>query len=279
MRQPASVDVGISLLERRGPLLSPPMELVEIEIVADRTAQSRCDSGFLRVSRLELRNVYADGSRSAPYPCDVVSRPGSDAVVAVLYDRGSNGGIRVLLREAPRAPIYLRRHKRFVHPDPRVYASIVEVVAGIVEEGDGPGAEGRKRRAAQEALEEAGCGIPADDFREIGGETFASPGTSDEKVYYCAGATDLGAARDAPGDGSVMEEAGRLVVMDLAAAIEACRSGSIPDMKTEVALLRLADHLGWIPQLGLFADELTPELARRYRRLGVSPTGDAGTQA
>jgi hypothetical protein len=42
-------------------------------------------------------------------------------------------------------------------------------------------------------------------------------------------------------------------------------------MKTEVALLRLADHLGWLPQLGLFAHELPPELARRYRRLGVAP--------
>jgi ADP-ribose pyrophosphatase len=253
------------------------VELVEIEIVEDRTAQSRCDSGFLRVSRLEVRNVYADGSRSAPYPCDIVSRPGSDAVVAVLYEQRAHREVRVLLREAPRAPIYLRRHKRFVHPDPRVYLSIVEVVAGVVEEGDGPGTAGRQRRASLEALEEAGCRIPPERFREIGCETFASPGTSDEKVYYCAAETDLGAARDAPGDGSVMEEAGHLVVMDLAAAIEACRRGAIPDMKTEVALLRLADHLGWLPQLGLFAHELPPELERRYRRLGVAPAGDSPT--
>ena len=250
------------------------MELIEIEIVADRTAWSRCDRGFLRVSRLELRNVYADGSRSAPYPCDVVSRPGSDAVVAVLYERKAHGAVRVLLREAPRAPVYLRRHKRFVHPDPRVYLSIAEVVAGVVEEGDGPGTAGRQLRASREAAEEAGCRIPPERFREIGGETFASPGTSDEKVYYCAGETELGSARDAPGDGSVMEEAGHLVVMDLAAAIEACRSGAIPDMKSEVALLRLADHLGWLPQLGMFAHELPPELERRYRRLGVAPAGD-----
>jgi hypothetical protein len=45
-------------------------------------------------------------------------------------------------------------------------------------------------------------------------------------------------------------------------------------MKSEVALLRLADHLGWLPQLGLFAHELPPELRRRYRRLGVAPAGD-----
>jgi ADP-ribose pyrophosphatase len=247
------------------------VELVDIEVVADRTAQSRCDSGFLRVSRLDVRNLYADGSRSAPYPCDIVSRPGSDAVVAVLYEHDAQRSVRVLLREAPRAPVYLRRHKRFVHPDPRVYLSITEVVAGIVEERDGPGTAGRQRRAAQEALEEAGCRVPAARFGEIGGETFASPGTSDEKIYFCAAEADLGAARDAPGDGSVMEEAGRLVVLDLAAAIEACRSGAIPDMKSEVALLRLADHLGWLPQLGMFVHELPAELQHRYRRLGVAP--------
>ena len=143
------------------------MELIGIEIVADRTAGSRCDSGFLRVARLELRNVYADGSRSAPYPCDIVSRPGSDAVVAVLFERSAHGGVRVLLREAPRAPVYLRRHKRFVHPDPREYLSIAEVVAGIVEEGDGAGTAGRQRRAALEAEEEAGCRVPPERFREI----------------------------------------------------------------------------------------------------------------
>ncbi len=248
------------------------MELVEIEIVTDRTAQSRCDTGFLRVSRLDVRNRYADGSHSAPYPCDIVSRPGSDAVVAVLYERGERGVLRVLLREAPRVPVYLRRHKRFVHPDPREYLSITEVVAGIVEPDDGSGAAGRQLRASREAHEEAGCEIPAERFCEIGGETFASPGTSDEKIYFCASEADLGAARDAPGDGSVMEEAGRLVVLELDAAIEACRSGAIPDMKSEVALLRLADHLGWLPQLGMFAHELPPELARRYRRLGVAPS-------
>ena len=41
-------------------------------------------------------------------------------------------------------------------------------------------------------------------------------------------------------------------------------------MKTEIALLRLADHLGYVPQLGCFADELPPELRARYRTLGVA---------
>ena len=246
------------------------MKLVGIEIVEDRTAESRCDEGFLKLRRLRLRNVYEDRC-SDVYPCDVVSRPGSDAVVAVLYERGADGRVHVWLRESLRAPIYLRRWKRFHHPDAREYLTIAEVVAGLVEPGDGEGEAGMKERAAIEAREEAGFAVAADAFVVIGGETFASPGTSDEKVYYCAGPV-RSAERAAPrGDGSVMEEHGRLVRYELVEALEACRRGAIPDMKTELALMRLCDHLGFLPQLGCFASELPEPLRARYARLGVAP--------
>ena len=132
------------------------MRLRSIEIVEDRTAHGRCDEGFITVSRLVLQNVYEDGSTSEPYPCDIASRPGSDAVVAILYELGADGDVRVILREGPRAPIYLRNHKRFEHPDPREYRSIVEVVAGLLEPGDGSDEDGLRRRASIEAREEAG---------------------------------------------------------------------------------------------------------------------------
>lgn len=250
------------------------MELSAIEVLEDRTATSRCDEGFLKVARLVVRNVYRDGSRSDAYPCDVVSRPGSDAVVAVLYEIDGERRIRVLLRESARPPVYLRRHKQFVHPDPREYLSIEEVVAGLVEPEDGPGVAGMQKRAAEEAHEEAGCEVAPECFVPVGGETFASPGTTDEKVYYCAAPADLDRARPGSGDGSVMEEYGTLVVRELGNAIEACRRGDVPDMKTEIALLRLADHLGYVPQLGCFADELPDEWRRRYRSLGVAGRED-----
>jgi len=244
------------------------MDVLAVEIVEDRTRESRCDQGFLTLRRLVVRNRYTDGSASAPYPCDVLRRPGSDAVVAVLY-RVRDGRVEVLLREALRVPIYLRRGETFVHPDPREYASILEVVAGMVERGDPPGVRGLQRRAAVEALEEAGCALAEGSFEVLGGETFASPGTGDEKLYFCAAEADLGAhdaasgdggAPLASGDGSTMEEWSRLHVLELGAAIAACRSGAIPDMKTEVALLRLADHLGWVPALGRFLHELPADL-------------------
>jgi ADP-ribose pyrophosphatase len=245
------------------------MKLREIEIVEDRTAQSRCDEGFLRVARLRLRNVYDDGTSSEVYPCDVVSRPGSDAVVAVLYELDARGRVQVLLRASPRAPVYLRRFKKFELADPRQYTELLEVVAGMIEAGDGAGERGLRQRAAIEAREEAGCDVSSHAFHVLGEGLFASPGTSDECVYYAASASDHDASRTPSGDGSVMEECAELVVRELRAAIVACRSGEIPDMKTEVALLRLADHLGYIPQLDCFACDLPEELRARYERLGI----------
>jgi ADP-ribose pyrophosphatase len=244
--------------------------LRSIEIVEDRTSEARCDEGFLVVSRLRLRNEYDDGSHSRVYDCDLVSRPGSDAVAALLYRIDESRRVWVLLRDATRPPVYLRIHKRFVHPDPGPYLSLRELVAGIVESSDATGPTGLRERAAAETREEAGLAVPVDAFDVVGGETFASPGMSDEKVYFCAAAADVEAARAGDGDGSVMEEGGSVAVLELGEAIAACRRGEIPDMKTEVGLLRLADHIGFIPQLDCFADELPAELRARHRRLGIA---------
>jgi ADP-ribose pyrophosphatase len=243
--------------------------LLAIEIVEDRTSGATCDRGYLTLRRLLVRNRYGDGSASEPYPCDVLQRPGSDAVVAVLYEIDADGRVQVLLREAPRVPIYLRKDANFVHPDPREYLTILEVVAGMVEPSDPAGLPGMQRRAAAEAEEEAGAQVPAERFQMLGGETFASPGTGDEKLYFTGAPTELDHARGGDGDGSIMEEWGQILRLELGEALRRTRTGEIPDMKTEVALSRLADHLGYIPQLGCFASHLPTELARRYDRLGV----------
>jgi ADP-ribose pyrophosphatase len=250
------------------------MDVLAVEIVEDRTAEGRCDRGFLKLRRLVVRNRYTDGSCSEPYPCDVLRRPGSDAVVAVLYRRRA-GRIEVLLRESLRVPIYLRREQSFVHPDPRVYTSILEVVAGMVEGDDPPGPDGLRRRAAVEAEEEAGLAVAPHQFTVLGGETFASPGTGDEKLYFCAAEVDLdaGAPDGGGGDGSTMEEWARLHVWELGEALDACRNGAIPDMKTELALHRLADHLGYLPALGCFVDDL-PEGWMEARRAGRGAPSD-----
>lgn len=245
-------------------------ELEAIEIVADRTASSRCDEGFLHLRRLVLRYAYADGTRSAEFPCDVVSRRRSDAAVAVLYAIDAERRVRVLLRRSPRAPVYLRRTQTFAPPDEREYLFVDEVVAGLIEEADAAQRDPVAHRAAIEAREESGLEVDPAAFAPLGGETFASPGITDEKLHFVAAPAALDEAGAPGGDGSVMEECASLWAPTLGEAIEACRDGRIPDMKTEVALQRLADHLGYVPQLERFADELPAELRARYRRGGVA---------
>lgn len=240
-----------------------------IEVTADRTASSRCDEGFLKVRRLRLVNHYRDGTLSPDYPCDIVSRPGTDAVAVVLWHR-EDGNIMTWLRRAPRAPIYLRRHKRdeLVQPDARSFDAIDELVAGILERDDA-GPNGVRRRGAIEAREEAGFQVEPEKVRELGAPFFPSPGVADEKVFLAHVRVDPKDRGAATGDGSVMEEGAELVVRELREAITACRRGEIPDAKTEIGLLRLADAIGYIPQLDVFVGELPANLRAKYARLGV----------
>ncbi|MFN0058984.1 MAG: NUDIX hydrolase [Planctomycetota bacterium] len=242
-----------------------------IEIVEDRTASSSCDRGFLRLRRLIIRNRYPDGSASAPYPCDIVTRPSADAVAICLYrveaDAPAGRRVLVLLKESPRAPVFFRTLRHLVVPDPAPYLSVIELVAGLIEDGD-DGVDGIERRAASEAEEEAGQQLAVTQVTRLGAGSFASPGISDEKVYFCSAPLERLDGAAPTGDGSVMEEATRVVVFDLRAAIRACRDGRIPDLKTEVGLLRLADRLGYLPQLDLFAHELPEHLRSSIDNLG-----------
>lgn len=250
-----------------------PSDVVDLEIVADRTSTTRSDEGFLRVRRLVLRNVRRDASRSATYPCDIVSRTRTDAVAIVLYDEreGASGRreVRVALKAAVRAPIFLRRHQRLTQPDDRAYDTVAEIVAGMLEPED-TGPDGIARRAVHEASEEAGLDLSPRDVAALGAESFPSPGITDEKVHFRAARVALDAPRAPEGDGSVMEEGTRVVVLPLRAAIVACRRGDIPDMKTEIALLRLCDAIGYLPALDRFADELPPPLRGLFETLRAS---------
>ena len=112
-------------------------KVVGIDVVEDRTAASRCDEGFLRLRRLRIANVYEDGTRSAPYACDVMTRRHADAVAVALYDEDAEGRVLVLLREGLRPPVTLRATRTdLVQPDARSWLLLPEVVAGVLEDED-----------------------------------------------------------------------------------------------------------------------------------------------
>ncbi len=245
------------------------MDVAAIEVVEDRTAGSLADEGFLRVRRYLLRNVHADGTRGTPYACDVLSRRDVDAVAVVLHERRGRR-VEVVLKSGVRPPVYLRRGKSLVQPDAHEWLTLVEIAAGVLEERDrGPGAI--ERRAAAEAYEECGTRVDPGDVRLLGGAAFPSPGVTDEKVFFAEAAVRLADAAEVTGDGSGMEQGTQRVVMELREALAACRRGDLPDMKTEIALLRLADRIGYVPQLDAFLDELPPEVRARWAPPGLDP--------
>jgi ADP-ribose pyrophosphatase len=244
------------------------MDVIDIEVAEDRTERSTCQGGFLKLRRLMLRNVYADGTRSAPYACDVMSRTQVDAVAVVLYEIDGARRVKVMLKEGFRPPVVLRRDKAIEHREPRPLMKILEIAAGVLEAKDA-GPDGIESRAADEAHEECGMAVDPAQVVRLGEPSFPSPGVTDERVHFRAVPVDVTAAGRAHGDGSPMEHGTAAVVLDLEDAISMCRGGAIPDMKTEIALLRLADAIAWIPQLRCFRDELPPELAVRWTSCGL----------
>ena len=238
------------------------VQLERIEIVADRTHELGPEEGFLRLKRFRVQNVYGDGNRSEPYDCDVISRRQPDAVAVLLYGRDASGRIHVVLRSGVRPAVYLRRHKEFVQPDDRDHLLLVEMTAGLLEDGDG-GPTGVARRAAAEASEEAGFEVPVAAVQGLGAACFPTPGISDEKVFFRAAPVDLDAGETPQGDGSIMEEAGEVVILPLPEAIRRCRSGAMPDMKTEVALLRLCHLVGYVPALDCSVEDLPAAVQER----------------
>jgi ADP-ribose pyrophosphatase len=210
-----------------------------IEIV-DRQVVSPPDR-FLRLETLRVRNHYADGTASREYRCDLVLAPGIDAVAVILFYR-EGGRVFVGVTDCIRPPVYLRCQLPLVQPDARTYETVTEVVAGRFEPSDA-GEGGVERRAAAEALEEAGFAVDPAQAIRLGGELLSSPGQTPEKVFFRAFEVNLADRRAAHGDGSPMETLRPMRFIDLREAIRLCVAGEIEDPKAEVGFRRLADHL------------------------------------
>jgi ADP-ribose pyrophosphatase len=198
--------------------------------------------GFLAIRRLKLRNLRSDGSVSAQYTNDLIVRPyGQDAVAVVIYAR--TNGISVLLRDGLRPSIpFGRDASRAPLPEAPPRPFTTEIVAGILEDHD-IGEAGLRTRAAAEVLEEAGFTVDPANVVLLGAGALPSAGSLTEKVYFTAVEVDPATQQPLGGDGSPMEEAATTRWMPLEAAISACYSGDIHDLKTELGLRRLRDAL------------------------------------
>jgi ADP-ribose pyrophosphatase len=198
------------------------------EVVSDERIG---EGGFLRLRRLRLRVRRSDGTLSREGLYDFVERPyGKDAVVLMLWHRAADG-VRVLLRHAPRVPLYFR--------DAAVGREHTEVVAGILEAGEEDWAAIQKRAAA-EAHEEAGVTVAAEAVERLGPASYPTAGLFAEVFHFAAAeVADPRAAVAPPTDGSPFEEGASLEWVALDEALRRCDDGRIVDLKTELALRRL----------------------------------------
>lgn len=198
------------------------------EIVSDERLG---DGGFLRIRRLRLRVRRGDGSLSKEGLYDFVERPmGKDAVVLVLWHRAADG-VRVLLRHAPRVPLWFR--------DPALGGAHTEVVAGILEKGEDEWPAIQKRAAA-EAHEEAGVTVAAEAVERLGPASFPTAGMFSELFHFVAAeVADPALTVVPPTDGSPFEEGASLEWVALDEALRRCDEGALVDLKTELALRRL----------------------------------------
>jgi ADP-ribose pyrophosphatase len=213
------------------------LKVTDIEVVEDFSSTGRCDEGFLRIRRLRCRNRRTDGSASPIYRVDVVDRPRLDAVAVLVYRKGDSG-LEMLTRKVLRPAAFFRKDKEPVVPDPDGYLFVEEIVAGLLESSD-TGEAGILNRAALEVGEEAGIEVKAEDLRRLGGPFFVAPGILSEKIHLTS--VDVtGKPKGHPrGDGSPLEEGCALRWRPVHEVLAACRSGEVPDAKTELAITRL----------------------------------------
>ncbi len=210
---------------------------IAIEIVKDETASMRSDEGFVRVRRLVLRNRYADGTASREYRYDCAERDAMDAVGIVLVDRAG----RVCLRSSIRPPIALRPGYSLPLPEKeKGDPTLFEIPAGLVEP-DEKGEDGLRACCARETMEEVGIDTPPSSFTRLGVAVYLTPGLIAEQIHVFVADVDSATAV-APGmDGSPVEERAQIEWVSIEDALAACRDGRIADVKTEVAIRRLAE--------------------------------------
>lgn len=195
----------------------------------DRTVEAD-ERGFLRVRRVDLVAKREDGTRSRPFPYDVLERDAIDAAIMVAH-HDVGGRVHVYLRSAVRPPLALR-------PRNPLSPNVWELPAGLIEPDERPAAA-----AAREVEEELGFSVGEEEMVALGPPGYPAPGFIGELHFYFHVRVDPSQRKAPGGDGSPLEDGARIESIPLDIALEACRRGEVPDLKTELALRRLREVL------------------------------------
>ena len=172
--------------------------------------------GYFRIDRYRLRHRKFDGGWS-----EVISRE--------IFERGH--AVSVLLYDPGRDEVVLIEQFRIGAVAAGRPGWLIEVVAGIIDEGETPEAVARR-----ESLEEAGCVVG--DMIRIGDYLVSPGGSSESNILFC-GRVDAGAAGGIHGLAHEHEDI-RVKVLPSDQAIAHADSGVISNAATLIALNWLA---------------------------------------
>lgn len=187
--------------------------------------------GFLGLRRVELVAHFPDGTESAPFFYDMVTRRALDAAIICAHFQ-REGRHHVLLRSCVRPAAASRPHP------PAHDAVLWELPAGLVEPG-----EPVRTAAARELYEETGARVELSALKELGPWMFPVPAVIGELHSYFHVEIDPDALHPPPGDDSPLEHGALVVALPLDEALALCMAGQIRDLKTELGLRRLRDVL------------------------------------
>lgn len=206
----------------------PDTPKVELVVDADRSSERE---GFLTLERYDLFLVQPDAERSERFRYDMVNRRALDAAVMVAHFV-RDGTRFVYLRSAVRPPVALRK------TEPIGDGVLWELPAGLIEPGEEPAVA-----AARELEEELGFSEAPERMKPLGPWAFPAPAFIGEVHWYFHVEVAPATRKEPAGDGSPLEQVARIVTVPLDEALAACRAGEIRDLKSELALRRLADVL------------------------------------
>jgi ADP-ribose pyrophosphatase len=182
--------------------------------------------GYFRVDRYHLKHRLFEGGWSAEFTREVFER--GHAACVVLYDADLD---QVVLVEQFRIGAYAALSSPWW--DDRASPWLVELVAGIIDEGETP--EGVIRR---ETLEEAGCAVgemvPVVKY-------LVSPGGSSETMYIFCGQVDAATADGVHGMTEEHENI-RVITMPTEEVFRRLDEGRINNSMTIIGLQWLRQH-------------------------------------
>ena len=186
------------------------------------------EGGLFRIVKAKLSHLLYNGKMSEPITR--ISFERGNSVGVLLYDRATDG---VVLVRQFRFPVYLGLSDDQKNSDDVEKAWLLELVAGVQEEGESAVEVGRR-----ELLEEAGFKIK-DEFHHIA-NVYASPGGSSERIDLFWAEIDKDSHVE-EGGGLVQEgEDIQIISYPFSKVIAMMEIGEITDGKTIIAIQHIA---------------------------------------